>query len=130
MHEFSAATSIVETVLRSSREKGATRVLVVELEIGELTFLNPDQLSFWIKEGLKRTLAGDCELHFKSIKPVVRCQDCGHRGNLPVRNDPLRHYSLPVFVCPSCGSAHIVIEKGKECLIRRIQILAEENDDA
>ncbi len=105
-------------------------MLAVELEIGDLTFLNPDQLSFWIKEGFKKTLAEDCELHFESIAPVVSCQDCGHRGDLPVRNDPLFHYSLPVFVCPSCGSAHIAIERGKECLIRRIQILAEENDHA
>jgi hydrogenase nickel incorporation protein HypA/HybF len=128
MHEFSAATSIVETVLRSSQAKGASRVLAVRLEIGELTFLNPEQLTFWIEEGFKETIAERSELHFRRIKPLVRCEDCGQRGDLPVRDDPVFHYSLPIFACPSCGSTHIVIEKGRECLIRKIEILTEERD--
>jgi hydrogenase nickel incorporation protein HypA/HybF len=130
MHEFAAATSIVETVLRSSEEQGATRVLEVELEIGQLTFLNPEQLSFWMKEGFKKTLADNAKLHFKSIRPLVHCKNCGHRGTLPVQEDPVFHYSLPVFICPSCSSTHITIEKGRECLIRKIQILTDRSDDA
>lgn len=128
MHEFSTALSIIETVLKSSRDSGAIRVLAVELEIGELTFLGTEQLQFWIEEGFKKTLAEGAELQIEVVKPLVQCTECGYRGKLKVENDPVFHLSLPVFACPSCGSVNIELKRGKECRIKKIQILKEEND--
>lgn len=130
MHEFSTALSVVETVLKSSRESGALKVLSVELEIGALTFLNPEQLQFWIEEGLKKTLGDGATLRLKQIEPFIHCEECQYRGALKVENDPVFHFSLPVFSCPSCGSAKILLKKGRECRIKKIQILREEEDES
>jgi hydrogenase nickel incorporation protein HypA/HybF len=130
MHEFSTAVSIVETVLKSSQESRAAKVLSIEVEIGALTFLSTEQLQFWIQEGLKRTLGDGAELTLRIIKPVVHCSDCSYRGGLHVEDDPVFHFSFPVFSCPSCGSTNIVFKKGRECRIKKIDILREEEDDA
>jgi len=129
MHEFSTAISIVETVLESSRDLGALNVQSVELEIGALTFLNPEQLQFWIEEGFKKTLADGAHLKVKIIEPRIHCEECDYKGGFKVAQDPMFHLLLPVFSCPSCGSTKIVLRKGKECRIRKIQILKEESDE-
>ena len=46
MHEFSAACSIVEAAVNAAETHGAKRVTAVNVEIGEFTFLIPEQLEF------------------------------------------------------------------------------------
>ncbi len=122
MHEFSVAQEIIRTVLREAERHGAKRVLRVELEIGEITFLNPEQVSFWVEQGLVGTVAEGAELAVKRVEPEIRCEDCGRVGSLRVEEDPKYHFALPVFLCPACGSRRIVITKGKETLLRRMEI--------
>jgi len=44
MHELSISQSIAKTVLKKSSEQKAKNILSVEIEIGELTLLNPEQV--------------------------------------------------------------------------------------
>ena len=46
MHEFSFATSIVESVLDLAKKQGASKVLGVHMRIGKLRALSTEQLSF------------------------------------------------------------------------------------
>lgn len=101
----------------------------VELEIGTLTFLNPEQLEFWIQEGFKKTLADGALLKVKMIKPRVHCEECDYRGVLNLSHDPIFHLLAPSFSCPSCGSKKILLKKGRECRIGKIQILKEDPDE-
>ena len=105
-------------------------MLSIEVEIGALTFLSPEQLRFWIQEGLKKTLGDGAKLTLKIIKPVIHCGDCSYRGRLHVEDDPAFHFSFPVFSCPSCGSANIVFKKGRECRVRKVDILRDDCDEA
>ena len=56
MHEYSVTTQIVSKVLREAESRRAKRVLEVKLQIGELTFLNPEQVRFWYKILVKGTV--------------------------------------------------------------------------
>jgi Zn finger protein HypA/HybF involved in hydrogenase expression len=40
-------------------------------------------------------------------------------------DDPLYHVLLPSFSCPECRSSEIEIEKGRECVVKRIGIQQE-----
>ena len=114
MHEFSVAQEIIKSVLREAERHGAKKVLRIELEIGEITFLNPDQITFWVEEGMRGTVGEGSEIVVKRIEPEIQCGDCGFLGKLRVEEDPKYHFILPVFLCPTCGSRKIEITKGRE----------------
>lgn len=121
-HEMSVAQAVAELVLRTARKEGGTRVARIDLEIGELTFLNPEQVSFWLSEFLKGTEADGAEVSLKTIPACVRCGACGYEGPLAVRDDPLFHEALPVFACPRCRKGSLEILEGRDYMVRSIEI--------
>lgn len=124
MHEYSISSSIAETVIESARSNNASKVIGINLEIGELVFLNPEQVEFWMKELFKGTIAQDAKIRIKSILPRIRCLDCRYEGQMKVEDNPLYHIYLPSFFCPECNSYNIEISRGRECLIKNIEVLA------
>ena len=71
MHEFSISSEIVKTVLDTTKKSSGKKVLSVQLEIGELTLLNGDQVGFWVKELFKGSAAEDAEVKIKTIKAGI-----------------------------------------------------------
>ena len=99
MHELSYATSILNTILEhvNSMDKKITKVSKINLEIGELTFINFEQLKFAFEVVAESTICEGAELEAEFIKPHVICKDCGYEGSLEA-NDEFE------VVCPKCGS--------------------------
>jgi len=125
MHEASIAQAIVNTVLDEAKKQDAISVESVLIEIGELTFLNGEQVAFWVETGLEGTVAQGAVIEFKKIRGALTCHECGFEGALTVEEDPLTHLSLPSFTCPRCRSSKILITKGKEALIRSMKIIKQ-----
>jgi len=123
MHELSTSQAIAEVVLDKAREQKAAKVLCVDIEIGGLSFLNPEQVAFWVKMSFERTIANGAEVNIQMVEPQISCRACGYVGTLKMEDDPLYHMLLPSFSCPECRSSEIEIEKGRECSVRRIEIL-------
>ncbi len=122
MHEFSIADEIVKNVLETAKKNKGKKVVSILLEIGELTHLNGEQVSFWIRELFKDTAAEGAEVKIRIIKARIQCQGCGYKGGMgPDQEDSFRHL-IPAS-CPRCNSFQINIEKGRECILRRIQVL-------
>jgi hydrogenase nickel incorporation protein HypA/HybF len=120
MHEFSISSEIVKTVLDTAEKNHGKKVLSVQLEIGELTLLNVEQIIFWVQELLKGSIAENANVKVKKIKVRVSCEDCGYRGAGKLKQeDTFSHSVLPH--CPRCHSFQIKVEKGNECLLKRIQ---------
>ena len=122
MHELSISQTIAKTVLEKASEQKARNILFVEIEIGELTLLNPEQVEFWLEEIFKKTPAKDAKIQIRKIHPQMKCQDCQWQGKIKGRDDPRYHTYFFNPPCPSCGSTSLDIKKGKECLIKRITI--------
>jgi len=121
MHEFSISSDIVRTVLDTVEKNTGKKVLSIQLEIGELTHLNGEQVSFWIKELFKDSVAEDAEVKIKTIKARILCKACGYKGGIGSgQEDSFRH--LVLQSCPRCNSFQFKIEKGRECILRRIQV--------
>ncbi len=120
MHEFSIASEIVNHVLEAAQKNQGKKVLSVQLEIGELTLLNVEQVTFWIQELFKGSIAENTKIKVRRIKARIACEACGYRGKgRSNQEDFSSHFAL--LNCPRCKSFQIKIEKGQECLLKRIQ---------
>ena len=120
MHVFSISNEIVRNVLDTAKKNGGQRVLSIQLEVGELALLNVEQVTFWIHELFKGTVAEGAKVKVKTIKARIQCESCGYKGGISLdRQDPFRHF-IP-YACPQCSSFQIKVEKGRECTLRNIQ---------
>jgi hydrogenase nickel incorporation protein HypA/HybF len=122
MHEFSVIASIFELVLGEMEKAKAVKVLEVQLEVGELSFLSHDGLKFGF-----RALAGDKEgidpdgLRIVPVPALVRCRECGYEGPLKVTDMTEGHLGAPIFQCPKCAGPVEVIS-GRGCVVRNIRM--------
>jgi len=121
MHEFSRTSQIVEAVLSEAQKEHAVKVIEVELEIGDLTFLGIEQVRFAYKILTDKTIAKDSKLKIDKIPGRGACEACGYDGPLSYVDDEQFHIIVPTFNCPRCGKA-LSISAGRECVIKRIRI--------
>ena len=122
MHEFSISSEIVNSVLSTVAKNKGKKVLSVQLEIGELTHLNGEQVAFWVHELFKGSIAEGAKVKDKTIKAQIYCKDCGYKGGIRSdQEDSFRH--LIPQTCPQCNSFQIKVGKGRECILRKIQVL-------
>jgi len=121
MHEFSRTSQIVEAVLTEAAKQHATKIIEVEVEIGDLTFLGLEQVRFAYKVLTDKTIASNSKLTIKQIPGRGKCDGCGYDGPLSYLDDLQFHLSVPTFNCPRCGKP-LSISAGRECIIKRIRI--------
>jgi hydrogenase nickel insertion protein HypA len=122
MHEFSAACSIVDAALQAAKSNNAIKVSIVNVEVGEFTFLIPEQLIFNFEIARQNSILEDAELRIKTVKGKLRCNDCSFEGESQA--DPDIPNSIAVFApmkCPKCGSSSTKITGGKEFVITSIE---------
>jgi hydrogenase nickel incorporation protein HypA/HybF len=128
MHEFSAACSIVDTAAEAAKNNRATNVSVVNVEVGEFTFLVPEQLAFNFEIASKNSILAGAELRIKTVKGRLLCNDCKFEGESKV--DPSIPNQIAVFApmkCPKCGSSSTTITGGKDFVITSIEAEVSES---
>jgi hydrogenase nickel incorporation protein HypA/HybF len=122
MHEFSISSEIVRTVLDTLKKSNGEKVFSIQLEIGELALLNVEQVTFWIHELFRGSVAEAAKVKVRTIKARIKCESCGFRGGMKSdHHDSFQHF-IP-YTCPKCGSFQIRIEKGRECNLRKIRVV-------
>ena len=122
LHEFSAACSIVDTAVEAAKNNNAIKITVVNIEIGEFTFLIPEQLAFNFEIASKNTIAEGAELRIKNVKGRLLCSDCGFEGESQVDSDiPSQLAAFAPMKCPKCGSSSTTITGGKDFIITNIE---------
>ncbi len=120
MHEISVMTEVVATVARVARENGAQRVLKVNLQIGELTFLAEEQMRFAF-DVLKAEarIMDTAEVTIETVRARGVCAACGYSGETKVHEEPELHFRLPTIECPRCGQ-RLELTDGRDLYIRDI----------
>lgn len=121
MHEFARTGQIVEAVLSEAKKEDAVRVVEVEVEIGDLTFLGHEQVEFAYKILTDKTIAENSRLTIRQVRGRGICGACSYEGPLSYLDDPQFHISFPTFNCPRCEKP-LSISAGQECIIKRIRI--------
>lgn len=115
MHELGIMTGVMDTVVESARQAGATRVLKVSLAVGEMTEAIEDALVFAFEalgEQREYALCAEAELEIAMIKPKSRCLECG------AEYEHDRFHML----CPHCGSFATELVAGRELHIDSIEV--------
>ncbi len=127
MHELSITKSILDTVLSVAEKHHAKKVLEVNLEIGDLTFLNMDQIKFWFGILSKDTIIKGAVLNITKIPIKVKCLDCSYEGESGYFGEEIHSLELlsnftPPLECKHCGSTNISVVSGKERMIKNIRL--------
>lgn len=120
MHEFTTVKNIVERSIEVAENEGAKEITAIEIEVGELTMLEPEQMEFWLNMMLSSTELGkSSKIKIRQIKGVIKCRDCSYKGNLETAG--LDHF-FPILICPKCQSRSIEIVEGDDCIIKSLEI--------
>jgi hydrogenase nickel incorporation protein HypA/HybF len=123
MHELSLAMGIVKTVMNSTEGRRVERVMEIEVELGELTFVTPEQLRLAFEMASQDTIAQGAKLKIKVKQGKVRCLECGYEGKVSFRgHGEIDHrHDLPVY-CPKCSGISMQILKGEGTEIKSIRV--------
>jgi len=124
MHEFSIASSIVESVLAFAEKQRAARIVEVRLTIGEFTHIEQEQLRFCFQAITKDTVLEDSTLEIETSDAAVRCPHCGYAGPPKYWEGALSAALVPTLQCPACGKAAEPAE-GHECAIKTVRFSRE-----
>ena len=126
MHELSAATSMVRTIVKAAQENGARRIKSVRVQIGELTLLNPEQLSFCFDVASKDTIAQGAKLDIEKVPAEIECRNCGSHFSWEMHeDDPALHLIPPMLKC-KCGTSSVRIVAGREFKVVSITVEQDE----
>jgi len=124
MHELSIASTLVESVLEFANSPPPKKVLKVLLQIGELTCVEPEQLSFCYTAVTKETAIEDSTLEIERVPAEVACRHCGYSGPPKYWEDALSAAPVATLQCPTCGKA-VETTHGHDCTIRTIRYVEQ-----
>jgi hydrogenase nickel incorporation protein HypA/HybF len=113
MHEFSLMQGILDSVTPVARQHGAERVTGIALDIGVMTQVVEECLTFAFDTLTEDDpLYNGAKLTLNFITPKSRCLDCGTE----FEHDRFH------LKCPECGSPATMVLQGKEMHIASIDV--------
>jgi hydrogenase nickel incorporation protein HypA/HybF len=114
MHEMSLAMGIVDLVTAKAEDGAAKKINQVELEVGQLSGVMVEALTFCFEAAAKDTLAQGAQLDVVRVEGRARCLAC---------ETSFAAESL-VMQCPKCESYATDIVQGKE--LRVLSLVVDE----
>jgi hydrogenase nickel incorporation protein HypA/HybF len=124
MHEFSIASSLVESVLDFASTPPPKKVVRVLLQVGELTCVEPEQLEFCYASIIPETAIAGSQLEIERVAAEVKCPHCGYAGAPKYWDDAQAGARVATLQCPNCGKA-AETTRGHDCTIRTIRYVTE-----
>jgi len=112
MHELSIAMSIIDQATAAAKAESATTVNTIELEVGTLSGVMIDSLTFCFDLASRDTLLEGAKLTIHPIPAHGKCLNCDLECEVE---------SLPMQ-CPGCGEYLLSIRNGKDIKILSITI--------
>jgi hydrogenase nickel incorporation protein HypA/HybF len=112
MHELGVTENIVNIALAKAGEAQASKVIQINLVIGEMSGFVPDCIQFYFDSLSKDTIAQEAVLNFESVPTQLRCRNCS----------TIFHPQDTLWCCPKCGEQSIEIFKGRELYIESVEV--------
>ena len=85
MHELALTEGILSIVSSEQKKSGFSRVLEIDLCIGEYSGVIPSCIEEFFPLAAKETAAENARLVMKPVKAEFECRACGFRGPLSER---------------------------------------------
>ncbi len=112
MHEMSIAMNIVEIAESFAKDKKASKVLSVTLDLGDLSGVMADAVLFCYDACAKGRIVEGSRLVINRIRAKAFCGDC----------DEEFCPENPFFVCPICEGLGVKLIAGEELQVREMEI--------
>lgn len=112
MHELALAESVVQIVEQQARAAGAEKVLVVRLEIGALSHIEPDALTFCFEAVTAGSIAAGARLEIDRSPGRGWCHDCTAEVEIEALG----------AACPRCGGYKLQVSGGQEMRVKEIEV--------
>jgi hydrogenase nickel incorporation protein HypA/HybF len=112
MHEMSIAQSLVEIIQEEMIAHEAKNLKSVRLQVGQMSAVVPDSLSFCFEIVTSGTSLEGAELIMEVVPLKACCQECG-------RSFVVQEH---VFACPHCSGAKIDVFAGQELSIVELEV--------
>jgi hydrogenase nickel incorporation protein HypA/HybF len=122
VHEMTIARDIAEKVTRAAEKANAKSVVSVELEVGDLAFLDPVSMETWVRQAFAGSCAEDAAVKIAVVASTLTCAGCGFEGRPEVPDYHDHHLPLPPLSCPRCGSADARLDAKSDCILKRIEL--------
>ncbi len=116
MHEYSIAWQIMKKVFEECEFHGFKKVKKLNLRVGEMTMLDPEQLKFALQSISQGTIAEKMKITIKVVPLRIKCGE-GHEVPLGKMQPSLTsNTSIP---CPICGKP-TKMSPLQECVIEEM----------
>ncbi|NPA68371.1 MAG: hydrogenase maturation nickel metallochaperone HypA [Chlorobi bacterium] len=112
MHELSIALGIVEIAEKEVLKAGASKVELIELEIGKLSGVEIEALNFAWPQATEGSVLETAEKKIYVIKGVAECLDCNIKFDIENIYDS----------CPKCNGYLKNIIQGKELRVKALTV--------
>ena len=112
MHEMSIAQSLLDIIQEEMRKHNAKILKSVRLDIGQLSAIVPESLSFCFEVMTSGTELEGAELIMEIIPLRGTCRECS-------REFEIKEYA---FECPHCRSPNIDTIAGQELSIVEMEV--------
>ena len=112
MHEFSIMAYLLEAVEEQARRCGASKVVAINLTVGERAGIVEDSLAFYFDMLTPGTVVEGARLNVHYLPIRFHCEPCAS-DYAPSGAD---------FGCPHCGAIGQLVSDGSELLIDSIEI--------
>ena len=138
MHEFSLAHGVIQTLINLVKQNMLKTIDLIEISVGEMSQIDVELLSFWLRELSKETPIKSAEFKITVERSRYRCRSCGYEWSWEdVKNSVLKElceeeeecdnpiHFIPelanVFMkCPKCQSPDFEIIGGTGVKILRV----------
>lgn len=112
MHEVSLVLDLLELAEGRASLAGARSIHTLTVEVGVFSCVLPEALDFAFESCSRGTLAEGAQLIVRRIAGHGFCASCGSRSATVAMT----------AVCPSCGAASFVIDRGTELRLVEMEI--------
>jgi hydrogenase nickel incorporation protein HypA/HybF len=107
MHETAIVEGLMRILEQQAARHGAARILRVQLKVGRLRAVEPQQLQACFEMFADGTIAAGATLEIDAVPVRARCKGCAAEFEVP-------RYR---FECPDCGGGDVEVIQGQELYI-------------
>jgi hydrogenase nickel incorporation protein HypA/HybF len=116
MHELQVTQRILDIVLKHAQANNVTRVLSIQLRIGELSDLEDEWVQKYFDYLSKDSVAANAKLKIERTPVVMQCDACEH-------SFPVNIKEIKAFQCPECESKKCSMISGREYYIKDMEAI-------
>jgi len=112
VHELSLADSMVREIEEIIKRENATKVFSVTVEMGKFSGVEREPFEFVFPLVAEGTLIEGSKLIIEEAPGIIKCSDC--------QTDTV--LDIPYIKCGNCDSRNVRFIKGKDFLIKSLEI--------